>query len=126
MTISELERGDAEARVIADQNDRFRRSWGGDATVPGQIVMTCGVAALGDAAVLCLIATVRIFDAFTEDNDPWGQHDFGIVEIGQGGETVKVYWKLDLYDADYTFGSKAPEDPERTRRVLTLLLPEEY
>lgn len=122
----DIDRGDSEARVIANQNDRFRASWGSDATVPGQIMMTPGVAALGAFAIMRLVVGVRSFAAFTEDNDPWGQHDFGTVEVVQGGETVKVYWKLDLYDTDYTFGSEAPEDPERTRRVLTLLLPSEY
>ncbi|TPE47884.1 DUF3768 domain-containing protein [Amaricoccus solimangrovi] len=126
MTILEIERGDEQARLIAEQNDRFRTSWGADASVPGRIVMTPGVADLGPLALLRLIVAVRNFDAFSADNDPWGQRDFGIVAVGQGGETVRVYFKIDLYDADYTFGSEAPEDPERTRRVLTLLLPEEY
>ena len=35
---------------IAEQNDRFRRTWGADFTVPGQIVMTRGVADLSPAA----------------------------------------------------------------------------
>ncbi|PZQ46307.1 MAG: hypothetical protein DI556_20755 [Rhodovulum sulfidophilum] len=126
MAMIEIERGDAASRVIAEQNDRFRMSWGADGTVLGRIVMTSGIAALGAVAILRLVAAVRAFAEFSEDNDPWGQRDFGIVSVEQGGEAIRVYWKLDLYDADYTFGSEAPEDPERTRRVLTLLLPEEY
>ncbi|MFQ8433155.1 DUF3768 domain-containing protein [Amaricoccus sp. W119] len=122
----DVERGDAASRVIAEQNDRFRMSWGADGTVPGRIAMTSGIAALGAVAIPRLVAAVRAFAEFSEDNDPWGQRDFGIVSVEQWGETIRVYWKLDLYDADYTFGSDTPEDPERTRRVLTLLLPEEY
>lgn len=80
----DLPRGDEQSRVIADQNDRFRESWGADASVPGRIVMTPGVADLGPLALLRLIAAVRNFDAFSEDNDPWGQRDFGIVALGQG------------------------------------------
>ena len=38
------------AAKIAAQNDRFRRTWGADFTVPGQIVMTRGVADLSPAA----------------------------------------------------------------------------
>ncbi len=34
------------ADKIAEQNDRFRNTWGADFTVPGQIVMTRGVADL--------------------------------------------------------------------------------
>ncbi|WP_299592841.1 DUF3768 domain-containing protein [uncultured Tateyamaria sp.] len=32
----------------------------------------------------------------------------------------------DLYDENYEYGSEAPTDPTRTRRVLTLLFPSEY
>ena len=37
-----------------------------------------------------------------------------------------VWFKIDLYDVDYTYGSPEPSDPALTRRVLTLLLPSEY
>ena len=55
-------------------------------------------------------------------NDPHGLRDFGIVTV----DATKVYWKLDLYDTSYEWGAEDPADPARTRRVLTLLLPEEY
>ena len=38
----------AIAAVIAEQNDRFRTTWGADFTVPGQIVLTRGVADLSN------------------------------------------------------------------------------
>ncbi|MBU2357870.1 hypothetical protein [Loktanella sp. M215] len=31
------------AAMIAEQNDRFRKTWGADVTVPGQIVVTPGI-----------------------------------------------------------------------------------
>ena len=49
-------------------------------------------------------------------------HTFGLVKVCE----TQVYWKIDLYDEDYQFGSEEPENPEKTRRVLTLLLPSEY
>jgi len=34
-------------------------------------------------------AKVRAFDAFTNDNDPHGEHDFGAID--EGG--VRCFWK---------------------------------
>ena len=34
------------AANIAEQNDRFRKTWGADFTVPGQIAVTPGVTCL--------------------------------------------------------------------------------
>ena len=116
----------AIAAQIAEQNDRFRRSWGADFTVPGRIVITQGVAALGDAALIQMMVAVQQFSTFTEDNDPYGNHDFGIFTVPTEGSEVRLYWKIDLYDAAFEYGSEAPADPSRTRRVLTILLPEEY
>lgn len=116
---------EAKIALIAAQNDLFRKGWG-MTPVQGRIVMTRGVAALDPLTQAEVIDKVRQFDAFTEDNDPWGTHEFGIVTVSEDGYPLRVYWKLDLYDTDYVFGSDCPEDPGSTRRVLTLLLPEEY
>ncbi len=40
-------------------------------------MITQGVQALPD--VLGLVRAVRVFDTFTPDNDPWGEHDFGAI-----------------------------------------------
>lgn len=111
-----------QAAMIAEQNDRFRKSFGADFAVPGRIVATPGVAALGYAARVALMGEVMRFDTFTEANDPHGQHDFGVVTV----EGQRVYWKLDYYDPALAFGSNAPHDPAQTVRVMTLLLPSEY
>ena len=62
------------------------------------------------------------FDRFTEDNDPHGEHDFG--SFKHRGQTI--YWKIDYYDLLLKYGSDDPSDPTCTRRVLTILLAEEY
>lgn len=116
----------ARAAIVAEQNDRFRSGWGADFTVPGRIVMTRGVAALPHEAQLQLMAKVMQFSEFTEDNDPWGIRDFGIVTVRAGDREVRVYWKIDLYDTAYEYGSDDAADITKTRRLLTLLLPEEY
>ncbi|TNF15482.1 MAG: DUF3768 domain-containing protein [Rhodobacteraceae bacterium] len=115
-----------EAALIAAQNDAFRRSILGTtpaADAPqGQFVMTRGVAALGLDTQLELTRCVAAFDGFNADSDPQGWHEMGVIDF-QG---TTVWFKLDLYDVDYQYGSPEPSDPEQTRRVLTLLLPSEY
>ena len=115
-----------EAALIAAQNDAFRRSILGTTPVAdapqGQFVMTRGVAALGPDAQLALTRSVASFDAFNADSDPQGWHEMGVIDL----DGTKVWFKIDLYDVDYTYGSPEPSDPDQTRRVLTLLLPSEY
>jgi hypothetical protein len=53
--------------IIAEQNDRFRTTWGADFTVPGQIVLTRGVADLSPAAKAIIMQRVQTFSEFTED-----------------------------------------------------------
>lgn len=102
---------------IAELNDRFRKTFMG-----GQVFVTQGVQALGEAAVARIVAQVRAFDRFDEDNDPHGEHDFGVLE--DAGE--KLFWKIDYYDKTLTYGSPDAADPSKTTRVLTILLASEY
>jgi len=117
---------DRIAAVIAEQNDRFRKTWGADFTVPGRIVMTRGVADLGYAEQAQIMQAVQQYNDFTEDNDPYGQHDFGVFTIQSQGKPLKLYWKIDLYDRDYTYGAVMPTSLADTRRVLTVLFPSDY
>ena len=111
---------------IAEQNDRFRRTWGADFTVPGQIVLTRGVADLSPAAKAIIMQRVQGFDVFTEDNDPYGDHGFGAFEFEIGGNSYHIFWKIDLYDTDYSMGSDDPGNTQVTRRVLTIMHASEY
>ena len=114
------------AAKIAKQNDLFRTTWGADPSVQGQIVVTQGVSALSVIAQMRIMGAVKEFATFTEDNDPYGDHTFGAFEAIEAGETVKLFWKIDLYDTEYTFGSAVPEDTAATRRVLTIMQRHEY
>lgn len=102
--------------TIARQNDHFRRYPGWDWLV------TSSVQAKGAIFVLAATSAVRAFDAFTGDNDPYGEHDFGAFDLG--GE--RLFWKIDYYDKDLRFGSPDPADPAVTRRVLTIMLASDY
>lgn len=77
--------------------------------------LTPGILALGDEMVGTVIAALQAFSAFTEDNDPHREHDFGSIEVGE----ERVFWKIDYYDRMLSGGSPDPADPEKTCRVLS-------
>ena len=67
---------------IAETNDSFRRAaMKGIKSTDGKAVRTQGVAALGSLTNLFLQAQIAAFDAFTETNDPHGEHDFGSIQL---------------------------------------------
>jgi hypothetical protein len=105
-------------------NDAFRTQTSliGSDIAEGTLVITSGVAAHGNDFIDRAVHAVREYSSFSEDNDPWGEHDFGSFEID--GENL--FWKIDLYDRLLEWGSPDPADPDVTRRVLTILLAEEY
>jgi Protein of unknown function (DUF3768) len=105
------------AQRVRQLNDAFRRT-----LVGGVVVVTAGVEALPSQLRSSLLAKVREFDAFTEDNDPHGEHDFGVVDDGD----VRCFWKIDYYDREMELMSPDPSDPEVTTRVLTIMLADEY
>jgi Protein of unknown function (DUF3768) len=107
----------SKADTIRDLNDAFRRTF-----IGGAVVVTAGVEALPANQRLSVLAKVRAFAAFTADNDPHGEHDFGAVE--QDGE--RCFWKIDYYDRAMDAGSPDAADPSVTTRVLTIMLAEEY
>ena len=112
------------ARQVAAANDAFRSAMirGGHPVYKGRVLCTRGVAEEGLDFVTRAQIAVAAFAEFTEDNDPYGDHTFGSVTIA--GKVV--WWKIDIFDADYVYGAEDPLDDAQTRRVLTLLFPSEY
>jgi hypothetical protein len=98
-------------------NDAFRRSF-----VGGTVVVTAGFESLSVDRRHSILAKIRAFDEFDEDNDPHGEHDFGLIE----GRDVRCFWKIDYYDTDMELMSPDPADPFVTTRVLTVMLTEDY
>jgi Protein of unknown function (DUF3768) len=104
-------------RRIRILNDNFRCTFMG-----GRVVMTAGVASLPLIVKADALMRVQTFSDFNPDNDPHGEHDLGSFELhGQ-----KFFWKIDYYDARCECGSEDPADPEKTTRVLTIMLSDEY
>ena len=114
----------AEAVKIAEQNDRFRAGMltGTASDLRGQVVVTSGVNGMGRDFVTAALMAVAGDSEFTQDNDPYGDHGFGTVTV----LTVKLFWKIDLYDEELVYGSPDPANPAATRRVLTIMFPSDY
>ena len=123
-----------QAARIARLNDLARRAMGIACTV----VATVGFRSMPDADQSRVRELIETFDAFTEDNDPHGERDFGCVyQLGdgrwtterprvRGDERERVFWKLDYYDRELRFASGDAANPAITRRVLTVMLSDEY
>ena len=76
---------------IRGLNDALRRTGRG-----GRVVMTAGVASLGQGLIAQVLLAIRTFETFEADNDPYGEHGFGAVQA-QGNT---VFFKIDSYDLD--------------------------
>lgn len=106
---------DVNAPIIAALNDHTRQTFSAC-----HVIISAGVQALED--VDAILRQVQLFDAFTPDNDPYGEHDFGAIRY-QG---TTCFWKIDYYDLDMHMHSPDPSDKTVTARVLTIMLAEEY
>ena len=106
-----------ESDRIRALNDSFRQTF-----IGGRILKTDGVAAQDEAVQQNLISKLKAFGRFESGNDPYGEHDFGSVELG--GTTF--FWKIDYYDLSIQHGAADPADPETTMRVLTIMCADEY
>ncbi|MGX8010118.1 DUF3768 domain-containing protein [Mesorhizobium sp. ORM8.1] len=102
---------------IRKLNDQLRQTG-----VGGRMVMTAGVAALPAHDIAAILLAIAQFDAFDEDNDPWGEHDCALLHVGER----QLFFKIDYYDRSLTNLSPDPADPAVTIRVMTVMLPEEY
>lgn len=115
------------AKRIAELNDQLRARIGipqFGSGVPGRVLCTPGISALAPEDQIKLWFAVNRYDAFDEDNNPYGERDFGCIDLNGAG---KVFCKIEYYeDESCEYGSPTPEDPERSYRVLTIMLAEEY
>ena len=102
---------------IRELNDQLRCK-----AVGGRIVITRGIEALGPDGVRDVLLAVARFADFTEDNDPWGEHDCAVLTVNGR----RVIFKIDYYDLELQYHSPDASDPAVTQRVLTVMLAEEY
>ena len=107
-----------KTKRIRDLNDQCRKAMG----VLCHLMQTRGISSLPPEAQSEIRERVECFDAFTPDNDPYNEHNFGNFEYG--GQ--KIYWQIDYYNADLSGGSEDPSDVSKTVRVLTIMFASEY
>jgi Protein of unknown function (DUF3768) len=98
-------------------NDKLRQQ-----LTTGVAVITPGVAALGREAVDRVVKTIAVLDDFCHANDPYEEHDFGAFEV----DGHKLFFKIDYYDPSLTSHSPDPADAAVTKRVITIMLADEY
>jgi hypothetical protein len=106
-----------KAARIRSLNDQLRCK-----AIGGRVVITRGIHALGTTGVCQVLAAVARFDNFTEDNDPWGEHDCAVLTVAGR----RIIFKIDYFDDDLRWHSPDAGDPAVTERVLTVMLAEEY
>ena len=106
---------------IARENDFLRQFLDTFMDLPSRkrrVVLTSSVAESSKRDQI--LSAVQAFDAFTPDNDPYEEHDFGKVTVA--GE--EYFFKIDYYDFWCTGGA----DPYKVRpnRLLTIMHVSEY
>ena len=104
--------------TIAKLNDRFRN---GDKSL-GEYKMSRQVLALPRKKQKQLFKEIQDFSNFTSENDPKGEHNTGQVIM----DGVEYVWKIDYLDTSMIMLSDAPEDINKTTRVLLVIRADEY
>lgn len=102
--------GNMELSETARRYDRLRKSIP-FIRPPDALVVTGGLAAMFPDDLPSILMRVKEFNEFTEDNDPWREHDFGAFEYK--GE--KLFFKIDDYNGN-----------EGHDLVLTVMLASDY
>lgn len=108
----------SHSKKIAELNDLCRKSMG----VTCRLYQTIGINTLPAEDQSAIREKVERFNDFNEENDPYGEHNFGAFDYSD----QKIFWKIDYYDSDLKYGSEDPSDPGQTKRVLTIMLAHEY
>lgn len=114
--------------TIQEQNDAFRRGMFVNLNAPneakpaGRYCVSAGFHYLPAEAQALILVAVRNDTKFTEDNDPYGEHEFGVIELSG---LPKVFWRID-YFADETCTAGADPDVHEVYRLLTVYLADEH
>ena len=107
---------------VQQLNDTFRKSILRGKRPDGKAVMTQGVKTLGNLARAYLFQRIINHSHFPNGDDPYGEHDFGVIEAIDW--FPKVYWKIDYYEnSDIEYGT---DDKINCYRVLVIMLADEY
>lgn len=109
-----------QIKKCAKLNDEFRSQILTGQYGHNRVIFTSGVSPL--PYLKGIMQEVVDFNTFNENNDPYGEHDMGALNINN----IKFFWKIDYYDIQEKFMSPDPSNPEVTKRVLTIMKASEY
>jgi hypothetical protein len=113
---------DDEKKVrIAALNDELRM---GRSPRNGKVIVTGDLAAEqpDPEKLKAIVVALHQFNAFTEDNDPHGEHDCAKFAVGD----EEFMFKIDYYALDEEHLSDHPEDPNVTIRVMSVFYAHDY
>jgi hypothetical protein len=106
---------DPRTARIRELNDAFRRTF-----VGGYVIITRRLARLGRDHIGEILLKIASHQEFPDD--PQGDHDMGVfTAAGQ-----EIIWKIDYFGERLAGASADPADPQKTWRVLTVMLADEY
>lgn len=88
----------------------------------GEIVYSSGMSIFSNCDLFQIMRAISFYDGFNENNNPYLEKDFGIINF----KNYKIIWKIDYYDTELKYHSSAPYDSTKTRRVMTVMLSDEY
>lgn len=72
--------------------------------------------------ITALRHAIATYSDWREENDPYGEHDFGTFEfLGE-----RLFFRIDYFHPDHDTLAPVPGNIELCRRVLNIMLAEEY
>lgn len=110
---------------IAQLNDAARQNKLKGATI---VIASSALASLQDATgaaetISSQIAILRALKSWEPPaNDAHGERDFGILDV----LGIRLFFKIDYYDLNMEYHSEDAANDSLTRRVVTVMLPENY
>jgi Protein of unknown function (DUF3768) len=113
---------DSTHNIVQKLNDELRQTLSSLNQPNHLIVLTPQVSCLETIYQEELLRLVTAFKDFDPGNDPHDEHDFGAIKF-QG---KNYFWKIDYLDLNLEYASPNPANSQLTKRVLTLMLAEEY
>ena len=116
----------SRTKAIAKLNDEFRNKLTGPEKGSvgslGKGVWTKGIYTQSNRVKSEILRAIAEYD-FIEGNDPYGEHDYGVIDHPEAG---KYCWRIDCYeDEKCQYGALNPELRNSCFRVLTIMLLEE-
>jgi hypothetical protein len=112
----------SRAETIARLNDRARL--GLDRTSKTMFSRACLATFCDGDTQSALVAQAEMLKAMRQHSftdDAHRERDFGEMVFRERN----VWFKIDCYDLDLTYGSEDPADASQTIRVITIMLPED-